>query len=125
MHICVCVILAQGPRQERFERKTEALAGVPRSKDRWNHGLAASNQRLARALDGPYRPQPGIVQADEVHDPRVDPKRERGVYSPCISHASRIHRMCVFCATRECCFCFLFSRIVDRICHLSIAARCP
>ena len=42
-----------------------------------------------------------------------------------VSCTHLIHRMCLFCATRECCFCFSFNRIVDRICHLSIAARCP
>ena len=55
------VILACGPGQERFERETEALAGVPRSKDKWDHGLAATHQKLTRALDGPYRPQLGII----------------------------------------------------------------
>ena len=42
-----------------------------------------------------------------------------------VARTHLIHRMCLFCATRECCFCFLFNRIVDRICHLSIAARGP
>ena len=42
-----------------------------------------------------------------------------------VARTHLIHRMCLFCATRECCFCFWFKRIVDGICHLSIAARGP
>ena len=42
-----------------------------------------------------------------------------------VARTHLIHRMCLFRATRECCFCFLFNRIVEFICHLSIAARCP
>ena len=80
----MCIIKG-GFGQGAYGREAQALAAVPRPKDRWDHGLVPGRERHARAPDGPHRPGPWVIQDNQMQYPQLVTQHQRGaciIFSP-------------------------------------------